>query len=227
MAYVKKYIGRGDYRTVWEPDINQSVDSNKDEAIAYANNNLSYDDKQTDAQFLYGPTGGSLTKQYDKIFEQTNANLFGYKNPSYTYSKQPSDMSAPQQNTNPFKTGNMSPQQVINMAYRLGGGTYAGAVKVASQYGVDLNSIVSNRDKARRVSSSPKAQQASSTITNVITETTNKQASAPASISYEGYRREPLGYIRWTTYNYPQKIDIKFPDPVLRAMEKTGYYSKK
>jgi len=168
MAYVKKYIGRGDYRTVWEPDINQSVDSNKDEAIAYANNNLSYDDKQTDAQFIYGPTGGSLTKQYDKIFEQTNANLFGYKNPSYTYSKQPSDMSTPQQNMNPFSDRNMSPQQIINMAYRLGGGTYAGAVKAASQYGIDLNRIVANRDKARRVSSSPKAQQARDTISSLF-----------------------------------------------------------
>jgi hypothetical protein len=170
MAYVKKYIGRGDYRTVWVPDINQSVDS-------------SIDDEQTDAQFIYGPTGGSLTKQYDKIFEQTNANLFGYKNPSYTYSKQPSDistpqqntnpfktdnMSTPQQNTNPFKTDNMTPQQIINMAYKLGGGTYEGAVKAAAQHGVNLNTIVANRDKAKRVSSSPKAQQARATISSIV-----------------------------------------------------------
>ena len=173
MAYVKKYIGRGDYRTVWEPDINQSVD-----------------DEQTDAQFLYEPTGVSLTKQYDKIFEQTNANLFGYKNPSYTYSKQPSDMSTPQQNTNPFKTGNMSPQQVINMAYRLGGGTYAGAVKAASQYGVDLNSIVSNRDKARRVSSSPKEQQARATISSIVVkspfQSIGNVSAAPDALKYKG-----------------------------------------
>ena len=155
MAYVKKYIGRGDYRTVWVPDINQSVDS-------------SIDDEQTDAQFIYGPTGGSLTKQYDKIFEQTNANLFGYKNPSYTYSKQPSDISTPQQNTNPFKTDNMTPQQIINMAYKLGGGTYEGAVKAAAQHGVNLNTIVANRDKAKRVSSSPKAQQARATISSIV-----------------------------------------------------------
>jgi len=216
MAYVKKYIGRGDYRTVWEPDINWSVDSsminssnqrnyyytNEDEAIAYANNNL------------FGADFNS----------KINPNTL--RNTSISNVNPPSDMSTPQQNMNPFSGRNMSPQQVINMAYRLGGGTYEGAVKAARQYGIDLNSIVANRDKARRVSSSPKAQQASSTITNVITETTDKQASAPASISYEGYKREPMGYIRQTTYNYPQKIDIKLPDPVLRAMEKTGYYSK-
>ncbi len=172
----------------------------------------------------YSTSGGIIDAGFNKInynlFNSTNNTPISNVNP-------PSDMSTPQQNMNPFNGSNMSPQQVINMAYRLGGGTYEGAVKAASQYGVDLNSIVAKRDKVRRVSSSSKAQQASSTITNVITEITNKQASAPAPISYEGYKIEPMGYIRQRTYSYPQKIYIKLPDPVFRAMEATGYYSKR
>ena len=162
MAYVKKYIGRGDYRTVWEPDINQSVDSNEDEANQRANENLF----------------GSLKLNWsaDDIRKANNTPISNV-NP-------PSDMSTPPQNMNPFKDSNMSPQQVINMAYRLGGGTYEGAVKAAAQYGVNLNSIVANRDKARRVPSSPKAQQARATVEEIIADVPNEPIKFRSLINY-------------------------------------------
>ena len=181
MAYVKKYIGRGVYRTVWEPDINQSIDSsminssnqrnfyytNEDEAIAYANNNL------------FGADFNS----------KINPNTL--RNTPVSNVNPPSDMSTPQHSMNPFKDRNMSPQQIINMAYRLGGGTYEGAVKAAAQYGVNLNAIVANRDKARRVPSSPKAQQASNTITSLVTNTNKVNSKYDYATPYK-YNGKPL-----------------------------------
>ena len=169
MAYVKKYIGRGDYRTVWEPDINQSVDSNEDEANQRANENLF----------------GSLKLNWsaDDIRKANNTPISNV-NP-------PSDMSTPPQNMNPFKDSNMSPQQVINMAYRLGGGTYEGAVKAAAQYGVNLNRIVANRDKNRRRPASPKAQEASNTITSLVTNTNAVDSKMAYATPYK-YNGKPL-----------------------------------
>lgn len=113
----------------------------------------------------YSVSGGIVDSGFNKI----NANLFASTNNTpISNVNPPSDMSTPQQNMNPFINRNMSPQQIINMAYRLGGGTYEGAVKAAGQYGVDLNTIVANRDKARRVPTSPKAQQAKATISSIV-----------------------------------------------------------
>ena len=165
MAYVKKYIGRGDQRTVWEPDINQD--------------NVLLEEAKRANENLFGSL--KLNWSADDIRKANNTPISNV-NP-------PSDMSTPPQNMNPFKDSNMSPQQVINMAYRLGGGTYEGAVKAAAQYGVNLNSIVANRDKAR------KAQQARATIERVITDVSkyaspNRKMATSVPIQFRSWTQE-------------------------------------